>query len=303
MKRLISSLFLLVLFFHSGFAQDDSDVIRVNSDLVVLNVTVTSKNGGYVHNLRRQDFHVFEDDKSQAISTFSLEETSFAATLLLDTSGSMESRMSLARSAAARFLNGLREADTAAVYHFDSEVVQVQDFSTSHDLSDSIYGYGARGMTVLNDAILQAAKDLNTRAEKRRAIVILSDGEDTRSGASMEKALNAALAVGATIYAVDMTGADGSGPSLVAGRSASDRGSIALKAMTAKSGGRYIASPGGQSMREAFEQIIEELSNQYTVGYQPTNKLKDGKWRTIDVKMSDQTVTARTRRGYKAPKD
>lgn len=297
-RRLISSLFLLAFFISPVFAQDDSDVVHVNSDLVVLNITVTNKNGAYIHNLRRQDFHVFEDGKPQTVSTFSREETPFAVTLLLDTSGSMENRMSLARAAAARFLDGLREADTAAVYHFDDEVMQVQEFSTSHDLNDSIFGYGAKGMTALNDAIVQAAKDLNARAEKRKAIVILSDGEDTSSRTSMEKALSTALTVGATIYAVDMAGADVDRPSLVARHG----GGTALKTMTAKSGGRYIATPGGQSMRDAFAQIIEELSNQYTVGYQPTNKLKDGKWRTIDVKISDQTVTARTRHSYKAPK-
>ncbi|MXG60666.1 VWA domain-containing protein, partial [Escherichia coli] len=128
------------------------------------------------------------------MTEFSYEETPFAVAILIDSSGSMEGREALARSAAIRFLDGLRGNDVAAVYKFDSEIEQVQDFSPSRDLAPVIYGLRARGMTVLNDAIVRAARDLAQRPEKRRAIVVLSDGADTHSRASAEKALDAALA-------------------------------------------------------------------------------------------------------------
>src|SRR5215210_2015393 len=134
--------------------EDDDGVVRINTDLVVLNVTVLDAQGKYVHGLRRSDFKVFEDGREQPaelISTFSVEETPFAATILLDTSGSMESRMSLARSAAIRFLDGLRTDDVAAVYKFDAKIEQVQDFSPGRDLADVAFGLHARGMTTLNE--------------------------------------------------------------------------------------------------------------------------------------------------------
>src|SRR2546423_15706271 len=124
---LLISLLLISLPFPSGAqtGQDD-DVVRVTTDLVVLNVTVVNGEGRYVHHLKRSDFNIFEDGKPQTISNFSAEETPFAAVVLMDTSGSMEERMTLARAAAIHFLEGLRDEDVAAVYNFDSKVQLIQ---------------------------------------------------------------------------------------------------------------------------------------------------------------------------------
>ena len=131
------------------------------------------------------------------IASFSLQESPYAAVVLLDSSGSMEARFSLARSAAIRFLDGLRPEDVAAVYRFDSKVERVQEFSGGRDLAPMAYAIRAKGMTTLNDAIVEASKTLAERPEHRKAIVILSDGMDTYSKASSEKAVESALAVGA----------------------------------------------------------------------------------------------------------
>ncbi|HLL75787.1 MAG TPA: VWA domain-containing protein [Pyrinomonadaceae bacterium] len=276
-------------------AQQDDEVITVESDLVVLNVTATDGGGAYVRGLRKADFKVFEDGREQQVTNFGEEETPFAVALLLDTSGSMEKRVSLARSAAIRFLDGLRADDAAAVYSFNSKIERVQDYSNSRDLSPRAFDLGARGMTVLYDAVLRAAQDLSKRPEKRRAILVLSDGADTRSAASHEKALNAALAANATIYTVDM--GQGLGGSPITSTAAG-----ALRNFSTKSGGRYVATPGGQALREAFAEIVEELSNQYTLGYRPSNRARDGRWRTIEVKVERPSVAARTRRGYRLSK-
>src|SRR5919199_222922 len=119
--------------------------------------------------------------------------------VLLDSSGSMEARFTLARSAAIRFLDGLREEDVAAVYRFDSKVERVQEFSGGRDLAPIAYAIHAKGITTLNDAIVEASKTLAERPEVRKAIVVLSDGMDTFSKASGNKAVESALAVGASI--------------------------------------------------------------------------------------------------------
>jgi len=275
--------------------QDEDEVVRVTSDLVVLNVTVTDAHGQYVHKLKRTDFKVFEDGREQRVGLFSVEETPFAAAILLDTSGSMESRLTLARAAAIRFLEGLREEDVAAVYHFGSRVEQLQDFAPGRDLPPVAYDLSSKGMTALNDAVLQAAQDISKRPEKRRAIIVLSDGMDTKSGATAEKALNAALMANATIYTVDM-----SSPLLNAPERMRAAGS--LKNFAAKSGGRYVSKPGGQALDDAFKEILEELSNQYTLGYRPESPVRDGRWRSIQLKLSRSDLKARTRDGYRAPK-
>jgi Ca-activated chloride channel homolog len=275
--------------------QDEEDVVRVNSELVVLNVTVTDQGGRYVHRLVRSDFRVFEDGREQPLSLFSVEETPFAATILIDTSGSMEGRVSLARAAAIRFLDGMRAEDVAAVYNFDSKVEQVQDFSPGRDLPPVAYQLGAKGWTAMYDAVLRAAADLSRRPERRRAIVLLSDGADTKSGATVDKALEAALAADAVIYAVDMMDLSSNAAQRL-------KSAAALRQLAVKSGGRYVPTPGGRALGEAFAGIVDELSNQYTLGYRPTNTLRDGRWRAIALKLSREDLKARTRTGYRAPK-
>ena len=277
-----------------SFMQDqDDDVVRVNTDLVVLNATVLDKDGKFVPGLKRSDFQIFEDGAEQKLASFTAEETPFAAAILLDTSGSMETRLTLGRSAAIRFLEGLRDEDVAAVYNFDSKVEQMQDFSPGRDLPARAFALRTKMMTALNDAVLRAADDLAKRSEKRRAIVVLSDGGENYSRASSDKALDHALQAGATIYAVNMSE---TGP----GRDIT--GSSILKNLADKSGGRYVASPGGQELRDSFAAIAEELGHQYTLVYRSINRSRDGRWRTIQVKPARADITVRTRKGYRAPK-
>lgn len=292
-KRFSVSLLLTLFCAFSVKAQTD-DEISIETNIVVLNLSVTEKNGGFVRGLQPKDFAVKEDGAPQEITSFAVEDTPFAAVILIDFSGSMDGRMALARAAAIRFLDGLRLDDRAAVYRFDSEIVQMQDFSTGRDLAPVAYARQADGYTVLNDAIIAAAKTLATRPEKRRAILVISDGADTRSRASADKAIDAALAVGATVYAVDMADAN----QRVKGGSAAG----VLKNMATKTGGRFVSTPGGREMRETFAEVVEELTNQYTITYRPTNRAKDGKWRTIEVTTAKPDITIRTRRGYKVKK-
>ena len=280
------------------FAQDDDDVVRVNTDLVVLNVTVTDKNGQYVKALKKSDFKVYEDGRevpASAIASFAFQDAPYAAVVLLDSSGSMETRFSLARSAAIRFLDGLREEDVAAVYRFDSKVERVQEFSAGRDLAPIAYAIRAKGMTTLNDAIVEASKALTDRPEPRRAIVVLSDGMDTYSKASSDKAVESALAVGASIFAVDMSSLDTPG-------FANRQSAASLKGFADKTGGRFVATGGGQVLRDAFAGIADELGHQYTIAYRPSNNARDGKWRTLEVKVDREDLTVRSRKGYRAPK-
>jgi VWFA-related protein len=118
---------------------------------------------------------------------------------------------------------------------------------------------------------------------------------DTFSKASSDKAVESALAIGASIYAVDMS-------DLQIGGSAGRQGAPSLKGFAEKTGGRFVATPGGQALRDAFSGIANELGQQYTIAYRPVNKNRDGKWRTLEVKVNREDLTVRTRKGYRAPK-
>ena len=293
--------YLLLLLISLGsvnlFAQDDDDApITVDSAIVLVNVAVTDARGEVVPGLAERHFAIFEDEAPQKINYFSAEETPFAAVILLDTSGSMESRVSLARSAAITLLNGMRRGDSAAVINFDSEIEVVQDFSNSVYLNDRFYELKANGMTVLNDAVYKAAEMLSTRGEKRRAIIVLSDGEDTLSSKSAKRATEAAIAANATIYTVDMAPVDSKGKPrnhIIGG----------LKSYAEKTGGTFVWTSGGPAMRDAFKRIVEELGSQYTLSYSPPAKKNDGKFRKIRVEVARPNLTIRTRKGYNAPKE
>ena len=272
-------------------AQEDESPITIDSSLVVLNAAIYDARGRAVPGLRQDHFSVFENGLEQEVAYFSAEDTPFAAVILIDTSGSMGTALSLARAAAIRFLDHLRPDDNVAIYNFDSKVSLVQDFSNSRDVSERIFGLKSYGMTVLNDAIFTAARELTKRPEKRRAIVVLSDGADTQSGRSASRAVREAQAANAVIYTVDMAPVGG-------GARLQDRG--VLRNFADRTGGTFVATPGGVAMREAFENIVSELGTQYTLGYYPLNTEKDGKWRDIELRVARPELTIRTRKGYTA---
>ena len=292
---LISHFLIILLFSVVAFAQDD-EIINVESSIVVLNAAITDANGKPVTGLKQTQFKVFEDGQEQKMEFFEAEKTPFAAVILMDTSGSMEGSVAMARSAAINFLDGLRSDDVTAIYNFDSKVSLVQDFSNSRDIIEKIFDLKASGMTVLNDAIYKAALELGKREEKRKAIIVLSDGADTQSARSGDKALKAAIAANATIYTIDMSAVGANFKEKVQNQGA-------LKNFAEKSGGTFVPTPGGAAMREAFKNIVAELGIQYTLGYQPTNIKKDGKWRTIEIRVARPNLTIRTRKGYNAAKE
>jgi len=170
----------------------------------------------------------------------------------------------------------------------------VQDFSSGRDLAPMAFALKARGMTTLYDAILEAVNALTARQESRKAIVVLSDGMDTYSKTSSSKTLEAAMAIGASIYTVDMSANDTGGRNV--------QSAMVLKSFAEKSGGRFVTTPGGPSLRNAFASIARELGHQYTISYRPVNQARDGRWRSLDVKLSRGDLLVRTRKGYRSPK-
>ncbi|MBK9314766.1 MAG: VWA domain-containing protein [Acidobacteria bacterium] len=277
--------------------EPSEDSISLETNLVVVNVTVTDAEGRYVPGLKIPDFRILEDKKTQEILSFSFEELPFAAAILLDSSGSMEQKLSLERAACANFIDGIRPGDSYSIYSFGgTKVKKLQDFTEFKDVPDSVWDMRADGNTPLYDGIHEAAEALSKRPERRRVILIVSDGADTQSRRSLDEALRKAIAAHVSIYAVDMS------DSSVFGGRQRDSGAEVLKSMTARTGGRFFRSPGGITLREAFANTVDELRKQYTMTYSSTNERFDGKWREIEVRVVQPNLGIRTRQGYFAQK-
>ncbi len=300
MRSFLYPILLLAAVFIGDVAvsaqSDDDDVIRVDSSIVVMNVSLRDADNKPVVGLDQSKFRIFEDGVEQQTDSFESQESPFSAVILFDTSGSMRERIGLARSATIRFLDGLSGMDTAAIYRFDSKVAMVQDFSSSRDVSEHIFDLAADGETVLNDAVYEAAMLLDKRPEKRRAIIVLSDGADSMSKHSADRALRAALDANATIYTVDMSRMYVNNPTIQA------QGRGVLKTFAEKTGGVFISTLDGFALRDALQQVIDDLHIQYTLAYVPKNTKKDGKWHAIEVRVARPHLTIRTRKGYNAPK-
>jgi Ca-activated chloride channel family protein len=282
--------------------RSDEDGVRLHSDLVVANLIVTDASGHYAHGLNAKDFTVLEDGAPQSINSFLAEEAPFAAAILIDMSGSMGYKFGLVRAAAASFVDHIRDNDQVAVYGFNNKVKLFQDFSDLRDISEYVWDAKAEDNTRLYDCANEAVAALEKRAEKRKAILLISDGCDTTSSkATFNSVMKKALASGITIYSVDLiedSARMGGGSDVLELR----RGQSEMKEFASQTGGRYVHSAQGDKLEEAFTDIVEELRNQYTITYYPSNQKRDGHWRLLQVNVARPGLATRTRKGYWAPK-
>jgi Ca-activated chloride channel family protein len=313
-RRVVVSMTLMALFVAPVLSLDASqdkknqesksedETVRLRSDLVLVSATITDANGQYAHGLSAKDFAILEDDAPQTLDSFHAEEAPFAAAILIDMSGSMGYKFGLARGAAAAFAESIRDNDQVAVFGFNDKVQQFQDFTNVRDISDYIWDAEAKDQTRLYDCMDEALAALEKREEKRRAIVLISDGWDTRSSrATLDSVMKRALRAGVMVYTVDliedkeMTGSTNVALYL-------RRGRAEMKELADKTGGRYIHSPQGDKLDKEFINVVDELRNQYTLAYYTSNQKRDGRWRKITVNTSKPGLSVRARRGYHAPK-
>lgn len=281
---------------------EQDDVVTLRADLVVVNVTVTDAAGQYAHGLKAKDFTLLEDDAPQAINSLSAEESPFAAAILIDMSGSMEYKFGQVRGAAAAFIDHIRDNDQVAVYGFNNKVRQVQDFTNVRDIADAIWDAKAEDRTRLYDGMDEGITALAARPEKRRAVLLISDGWDnTSTKASFDSVMKRALTAGIVVYTIDLIDDNtlmGTGQEALMLR----KGRGDMKEFAAQTGGRYVHTPQGNDLEAAFTNIVDELRNQYTLTFYPTNKKRDGRWRKLTVMARGKTLSVRARRGYYAPK-
>jgi Ca-activated chloride channel homolog len=272
-------------------------------DLVSLNVTVADQSGRFLTNLEPTAFQVFEDGVKQDVTFFNRSNLPIALSLLLDTSASMEDKLQTAQEAAIGFARKLRSTDLAQVIDFDSRVSIAQPFTSSvGDLEVAIRRTAAGGSTSLHNAVYIALKELRKvqarSAEdiRRQAIVVLSDGEDTSSLVSFEEVLELAKRSETAIYSI---GLRGRGPERV--RGSFNESDFVMRQLAQETGGKAFFARAAGELSGIYEQISDELSSQYMVGYTSKNPKRDGAWRRIVVRVLEPGATARTKQGYYGP--
>ena len=277
---------------------------RLGVELVSLNVTVTDGSARYVTDLETDDFSVFEDGVKQEVTFFNKTNLPIALALLLDTSASMETKLQTAQEAAIGFGRRLRPQDLAEVVDFDSRVTVLQTFTSNFaDIEQAIRKTSAGGSTSLYNAVYIALKDLkkivakNVEEIRRQAIVLLSDGEDTSSLLPFEEVLDLSKRSETAIYAIGLRASEGPSTATKGFKEAE----FVLRQLAQETGGRAFFPSQIGELITVYDQISNELSSQYTLGYTPRNPRRDGAWRNIVVRVNRPNVSARTKRGYFAP--
>jgi Ca-activated chloride channel family protein len=276
---------------------------RSGVDLVALNVTVTDPSNRYLTDLAPEDFLVYENGVKQEIGYVSRTNLSLSVALLLDSSASMDDKMRTTQEAASGFVQSLRPEDQAQVIDFDSRVNVLAPFTSSKaDLEKAIASTVAGGSTSLYTAIYIALRELKKTETRgiedlrRRAVIVLSDGEDTSSLVSYDEVLELAKRTETAIYAIGIRSKEPAG----SGRG-SGQADFALRQLTTQTGGRVFFPSSADELKAIYALISQELSSQYLVGYTSSDQKRDGAWRRINVRTSRPGATARTRMGYYAP--
>ena len=282
--------------------------VRVDVDLVELPVSVVDKNGDAVEGLTQANFQVLEDNKAQDITLFKHEDIPLSLGLVIDSSGSMRNKKEKVHSAALTFVKESNPDDETFIVAFDHEAFLQQDFTGSlGDLVDALESLDPRDQTAMYDAIYLSVDHVRKGKLNKKALLVISDGEDTSSKWGFNKVLEHVQQTdNVTIYAIGILDENDSRSGGLFGKSPQKKAREALKEIAEVSGGQAFFPKSIDEVVEICRRIARDLRNQYTIGYTSKNDKKDGTWRTIQVKLVNPPKSAdkpkvTTRQGYFAP--
>jgi len=306
----------------------EGDVIRFDTALVTVPVTVLDRSGRYVPLLRREQFRIMENGVEQKIAYFATTDAPFSVVLLIDTSGSTNVRLNDIQNAAIKFVERLKPTDSVMVMSFDDRIQVQCKATTDRDVIEkAIRRTRTGGGTRLYDAVEDILKKQLRTIQGRKAVVLFTDGVDTTSHrASYDSTIRLAEESDAPIYSVDYDtsgfgGGMGQGiplpggrgrvlglpipspggiPGTMPGSSPGDyRRAVAyLHALSNQTGGRFYSGDSMFGIAQAFTWIAEELGRQYSLGYYPSTPGKDGERRQIKVRMTESDLVVKARDSY-----
>lgn len=317
---------------------DAGDVIRVDTTLVTLPVSVTDRNGRNIPNLRKEDFRLWEDGVEQTVAFFSSVDKPFSVVLMIDTSGSTRFRLEDIQDAAITFVNQLRPDDSVMVVSFDDHVRVLSEFTSDRNrLRDAIRQTQTGNGTRLYDAVDMVMNERLSNVTGRKAVVLFTDGVDTTSRhASYESNVRDAEELDALVYPVqydtyDDQGGGGGGSNwpnrgrwpksnsdilgqILGGvfrkgnggggggagnsRREYDIANRYLQELAQRTGARNYQADSTQNLSYAFRQVADELRRQYTLGYYPKTQAQAGQRRQVRVRVNQPDLAVRTRDSY-----
>jgi VWFA-related protein len=304
----------------------EGDVIRFDTALVTVPVSVMDRYGRYVPLLRREQFRLLENGVEQKIAYFATTDSPFSVVLVIDTSGSTQFRLEDIQKAATDFVDKLKPNDSVMVMSFDDRIqVQCQATTDREVIYKAIRRTRTGGGTRLYDAVDDILRKQLATIPGRKAVVLFTDGVDTTSHrASYESTVRLASESDAPIYSVDYDTSGnfgGAGLPIPGGRGTviglpfpmpgrmpgSGRGSTSgeyrravayLHELSDNTGGRFYSGDSMFGIAQAFTWIAEELGRQYSLGYYPTTAGKDGERRQIKVKVTEADLVVKSRDSY-----
>ncbi|MFN7917743.1 MAG: VWA domain-containing protein [Vicinamibacterales bacterium] len=261
---------------------------RINVEAIQVTVTVSDDSGRFVGSIPRDAFTVYEDGKPQPVTYFASQDVPLELTVAVDISGSMTPAMPKLKKAVKDFLTAVPSKDQVTLLGFNDSVFALTRKQTDPmERVKAVDRLAPWGATALYDVIIRAV-DMLGRQIGRKALVVFSDGEDQGSHVSLEDVERKLQASDVTLYII----AQGRGIS-------QDYLKKTMQRLTVPTGGRTFTTDSVDQLHVAFEDLLDELSNQYLLGYQPTNYTRDDTWREIKVQVDGHT-NVRARQGYRA---
>jgi Ca-activated chloride channel homolog len=308
--RTFKSVVMTALIVGTGFGQQTentdpaSQSLKVDVQLVQLPVAVIDRDGRTVGGLNKENFDVFEDGVQQDITFFKQEDIPVSVGLAIDNSASMHNKRQRVNAAALAFARESNPEDETFVVDFDDQVFLQQDFTSNiDDLIKAFASIDTRGQTAVYDAISLSVDHLRQGKKDKKALLLITDGEDNSSQYSFEKAIDTLHKSDVILYAIGLLD------------ETEERGGFFRKAPLSKAKEtltRFARATGGQAyfprsideIDHLCRSIAHDLRNQYMIGYSPSNPANDGSWRRITVKLrtaSASKFTVRAKPGYYAP--
>jgi Ca-activated chloride channel family protein len=257
------------------------ETLKVDVDLVQVNVTVTDPQNRYVTGLDKEHFQIWEDKVEQTIEYFSAEDVPLSLGLVFDISGSMKDKLSEARDAAATFLRTGNPDDEHFLISFSNRAEIAEDFTSDVGrIQSKLIFQPAKGMTALYDAVYMGLEKLKEGSNPKKALLLITDGEDNRSRYTFSNVREFVKEQDVQIYAIGIVSDFNS--SLGGGRT----GRALIEELADITGGRAFFPDSVYELEDICMKIAVELKNQYVIGYKSTNESDDGKWRKINLKIN-----------------
>jgi len=271
---------------------------QVDLELQQLYVTVT-REGRAVEDLRRSQFAIEDRGEPQEVVTFERGNIPLTAVLLLDVSGSMSgAELEMALSSSRAFIEGLQSLDQAMLLMFSDRIIRATKFTGFREvLTAALSDVTATGATALNDYLYVGLKQLE-RQQGRRVVLLLSDGIDSASALEVKDVLQYSDHNPSLIYWLRLPAPGAKISSAWRDAEGYRRELARLEDLVLRSGGRILDLVGVEEAASAFSDVLEELRDQYVLGYYPTTRSDDGTWHPVKVRVRGRGLKVRTRRGY-----